>query len=301
MPTGIVFDIQRFALHDGPGIRTTVFLKGCPLNCLWCHNPESINPKPQLSYNDEKCAQCGKCVKVCAVKAHSINNTQHQIDYEKCTACGKCVENCLHDALKMVGKTMTVDEVMEEVIKDKEYYAQSNGGLTISGGEPMRQFDFTLELLKSAKAASIHTCLDTCGFAPVDQFQKIIPLVDLFLYDYKETDLDSHKKLTGVSNELILSNFDFLLSENAKVILRCPLVPGVNDSDDHLKGIAKISAKYPQIEAIEIMPYHDMGRDKANRIGKKLKNNVLIATIDETKKIWIQKLKEFGCGKCQWG
>jgi glycyl-radical enzyme activating protein len=301
MASGTVFDIQRFALHDGPGIRTTVFLKGCPLSCIWCHNPESINPKPQLSYNDEKCVRCGKCVEVCPVKAHAISDGCHAIDFEKCTACGTCVENCLYEALKMVGKAMPVEGVMEEVKKDQGYYENSGGGLTISGGEPMRQFEFIRELLKAAKAANIHTCLDTCGFAPVDQYKTILPLVDLFLYDYKATDPVSHKNFTGVSNELILTNLDFLMSKRATVILRCPLVPGMNDSDDHLKGIANLSIKYPQLKAIEIMPYHDMARDKAKRIGKKPEFETAKTSSEEAKGRWIERLRASGCGNCAVG
>ena len=201
--TGIVFDIQKFALYDGPGIRTVVFLKGCPLKCAWCCNPESQSRQPQLSYNQEKCRHCFSCVPVCSSKAHKILDGKHRLDFGKCCAIGACVAECAYDALKIMGKRLESDLVLEQVIKDQAYFEKSGGGLTLSGGEPMMQFDFTLELLQKAKKRGLNTCVETCGYAPIHHFRQILPLVDHFLYDYKLTDNSLHQRYTGVPNDVI--------------------------------------------------------------------------------------------------
>lgn len=257
--TGIVFDIQRFALYDGPGIRTTVFLKGCPLACIWCHNPESQDPKPQLSLNKEK------------------------------------------GISKIIGKERTVDEIMDIVIRDKDYYDNSQGGLTISGGEPLMQMQFTHALLQAAKKHGIHTCIDTSGFAPQKHYQQILDYVDLFLYDYKVTEGDRHRELTGVSNEVILDNLDFLYKNHAKIILRCPLIKGINDSDTHLEGIGNICHRYPDLKGVEIMAYHNMGYSKAIDIGMTPAMAIQPTTNEETKAIWLKKLNKLGCTRVQIG
>jgi glycyl-radical enzyme activating protein len=253
---GIVFDIHRFSLNDGPGIRTTIFLKGCPLRCDWCHNPESQSFKPQLSFNPEKCLNCFECVKACPNGVHQNLDGKHVINWESCTTSGECVKVCAYDALKIIGSENTITEIISEVLKDINYYRKSGGGLTISGGEPLAQPEFTLELLKAAKKVGIHTCVDTCGLASLDSYKEILPYTDLFLFDYKVTDNKKHKDLTGGGNRQILKNLEYLISNKAEVILRCPLIPTINDEEKHLEGIAEIIKKYPEISSIEIISYH---------------------------------------------
>lgn len=224
MEQGIVFDIQRFSLHDGPGIRTTVFLKGCPLRCAWCHNPESWRKEPELWYRNGVEQLCGKAV--------------------------------------------TVEEVMAEVMADEAYYRNSGGGLTVSGGEPMVQFPFLKALLTIAKARGIHTCLETSGHCSTEKLIEIAPMVDLFLFDIKLTDPEEHRKYTGADNRWILENLDRLYRLGAKLLLRCPIIPGINDTDDHIGGIARLTKNYPGILGVEIMPYHDMGKGKWKELGR---------------------------------
>lgn len=296
---GLVFDIQRCALNDGPGIRTTVFLKGCPLSCLWCHNPESQAPGPQLAYDPERCTDCLACVPACPHVAHGAVEGKHVWNPERCRSCGACVPACAYGALKLVGEVMTVAQVMAEVLKDVAYYRRSGGGLTVSGGEPMAQFAFTRALLRAAKEAGLHTCLDTSGQTSRSRLKAVLSDVDLFLYDYKATDPRDHRRLTGVANERIVDNLDFLYRQGARIRLRCPLVPGVNDTPAHLAGIAGLAARYPDLEAIQILPYHDMGRDKALHIGRV---NVLrdLPTADEaTKARWIAALHDLGCTRAR--
>ena len=285
--TGITFDIHRFSLNDGPGIRTTVFLKGCYLKCEWCHNPESKSFKSQLSFNPEKCLHCFECVKVCPNNAHKINDNKHFVEWDLCDLAGKCVEVCPSGALKIIGNNTEVEFIISEVLKDKKYYDKTGGGITISGGEPMAQFEFTKELLIMAKQKGIHTALDTCGYGEPEHYEEILPYVDLFLFDYKLTDEKLHKDYTGVTNKEILANLDFLYSSGASIILRCPLIPGINDNEEHLQGIKKIIRKYPELQAVEIMPYHNMGRDKANRVGMDFKLSEIKNADERDKQRWI--------------
>jgi glycyl-radical enzyme activating protein len=224
--TGIVFDIQRAALHDGPGVRTVVFLKGCYLRCQWCHNPESWSLEPEVATRPDASGQ-----------------------------------------YRTFGRTMSVDEVMQIVLRDRVYYETSGGGLTLSGGEPTLQFAFCKGLLSTAREHNIHTCLDTSGHDRQEDFAELLSLVDLFLYDYKLTSSESHLQWTGAGNELILSNLDFLYRSDAAIILRCPILPGINDSQEHLEGIAEMNRKYPRLRGVEILPYHDIGQYKFGLLG----------------------------------
>ncbi len=269
--TGIIFDILRFSIHDGPGIRTTIFLKGCPLKCEWCHNPESQSFKPQLSFNAEKCLNCFECVNACPNHVHKIKDGIHFVDWNLCKSQGECVKVCSSNALKIIGEKKSIIEIIEEVKKDIQYYKKSGGGVTISGGEPLAQFKFTKELLIALKHEGIHTCIDTCGFAKEEYYKAILPYTDLFLFDYKLTDSSKHKKYTNVDNDLILSNLNFLYKNNAEIILRCPIIPGINDNEKHFNGIKELIKKYPNLKAVELMPYHNLGKDKAARIGMEYK------------------------------
>ncbi|MHB8579267.1 MAG: glycyl-radical enzyme activating protein [Ignavibacteriaceae bacterium] len=292
---GMLFDIHRFSLHDGPGIRTTVFLKGCPLDCKWCHNPESQAYKPQISFNQEKCNNCFDCIELCTKNALQIKNDKLALQYNLCDACGDCIPSCTNNALKIYGYKQSTDEVIRIVLKDKEYYDRSGGGLTISGGEPMTQFQFTKELLVLAKLNGLHSCIETCGFAPSEKILEINDFVDLFLFDYKESDPNRHKLFTGASNDLILKNLELLYKKGANIILRCPIIPGINDTENHFNEIKRLHDKYPNLAGIELMAYHNIGNDKADQIG--MKNNLKnIPTTDiELKSAWLNSLKNNGC------
>jgi len=294
MMPGIVLDILRCSLHDGPGIRSTVFLKGCPLACLWCHNPESQGRDPVLAFDAARCTHCGACAAACPNGCHSVAPARHDMDRSRCTACGRCVTACPSRALEVRGRRMTVAEVLEEVLKDRDYYAASDGGLTLSGGEPLWQADFAVALARAARSAGISVALETCGIAPVARFREIRPFVDLFLYDYKGTGADDHVAHTGVSNEPVLANLEWLYADGARIVLRCPLVPGLNDSEEHLVGIAALSRRYPRLEAIEVMPYHRMGNEKARRVGMPVRLDQPDA--DAAVKVeWRTRLGALGC------
>lgn len=264
----IIFNIQRFSVNDGPGIRTTVFMKGCMLNCLWCHNPESKSSRPQLMLTSRLCIGCGECMTACEKGLHSFTEDgRHLIDRKSCALCGKCVEACV-GALEMCGKEMTPGEIVKEVMKDKPFYENSGGGMTVSGGDPMFAPDFTLALFKEAKAQGLHTCIETSGFARWEKLEALIPYVDLFLWDVKETDSVRHREYTGVSNELILENLHKLDVAGAKTILRCPVIPGYNDRQEHFAAIADLANCLQNVQEINIEPYHPLGQSKSEAIGE---------------------------------
>ena len=272
---GKIFDIQRLSVHDGPGIRTTVFLKGCPLRCLWCHNIESQSMDISIGYNIDKCTNCGECGKVC--KAHSFADGMHHYDREICNRCGKCIGHCPNDAMITLGKEVTAAEVIEEVLRDKVFYTTSGGGVTFSGGEPLSQPDFLFELLKLSKEAGLHTAVDTSGFADKSVLLKILPYVDLFLYDWKETDDVLHKKYTGISHRIIKENLKLLNEHNAALVLRCPIIPTLNDREDHYMGIAELVEEFSCIREVNIMAYHRLGNVKYQIFGvpNEIKKNPL--------------------------
>ena len=265
--SGKIFEIQRFSIHDGPGIRTTVFMKGCPLRCWWCHNPEGLVASPHLSFINKKCLRCGYCLQVCPQGAHAFIDGVHFLDRKKCLVCGTCVQECYSGALEIVGRESTVEEVMATVLRDRPFYEYSGGGMTLSGGEPTLQIDFCEALLRSAKDEGLNTGLETCGFSPYDRLERLLPLVDLFLFDLKETDSDLHRKYTGVGNKLILDTLRRLHEAKARLLLRCPIVPGLNDRADHFEALAQMARELPRLEGIEIMPYHALGTDKRERLG----------------------------------
>lgn len=292
MKKATIFNIQKFCINDGPGIRTTVFFKGCPLDCAWCHNPESKSVKAELMYDAKKCIGCGKCMSVCPAGCHSISKDGvHELSRENCIVCGKCADVCYAEALEMAGYEKTVDEVVAEVMKDEIFYQNSGGGLTVSGGEPMAQFDFVYELLKAAKERGLHTCMETCGFSSEENYRKIAEYVDIFLFDYKLTNPDEHEKYTGQNNELILSNLRMLDSIGAKTVLRCPIIPGINDTDEHFGAIASLANELGNVLEVNVEPYHPLGSGKAAMLDKEYKIGDISFPEDETVKEWIEKIK----------
>jgi len=267
---GIVTDIQRYSIHDGPGIRTVVFFKGCPLSCFWCCNPETQSFQPELEFMHRLCQQCGRCVQVCAEKAVNpdLNCPEtEKIDRKKCTLCQKCVLACPSGALKIVGKLMTMKEVMEIVLKDVAFYRRSGGGVTLSGGEPLAQPEFAYELLKDCHNHNVNTAMETCGLAPRNIFEKILPYTDLFLYDIKLISTEKHQAMTGVKNEVILSNLRWLRQNQANIILRIPLIPGINmDLSDYVALSDLVSEL--EITEVNLMPFHQLGKDKYSHLGR---------------------------------
>ncbi|MDR3147537.1 MAG: glycyl-radical enzyme activating protein, partial [Treponema sp.] len=265
---GLIFDIQRFSLHDGPGIRTNVFLKGCPLDCAWCHNPESKDPAPELAYYPGKCILCGACAGACPKGLHRLGEEGHSLTRAACTRCGACAEACVTGALALIGRSISAGEALAEVKRDDVFYRSSGGGMTVSGGEPFFQGEFTLALLRLAKGAGLHTCVETSGAAPFELLREAAPLTDLFLYDVKETDAERHRIFTGAPNAVILDNLEKLDRLGSPTILRCPVIPGCNDREDHFRGIGAIAGRLGNIRGIEIEPYHPLGISKAEAIGK---------------------------------
>ncbi|MFV0342423.1 MAG: glycyl-radical enzyme activating protein [Anaerocolumna sp.] len=265
---GLILSIERASVHDGPGLRTTIFLKGCPLHCLWCHNPESQCFRPELFYVGAKCKYCGSCENICRKSCHKVSNAEHFIDRTECTGCKECVANCPYSALEMKGEEVDVEAILIEVEKDRQYYKATGGGLTLSGGEPLSQYDFVRELLLESKKRGLHNCLETCGHIPTEKLMDIREQVDIFLYDFKESDSERHRRFTGVGNELIRKNLYELNQKGSKIILRCPIIPGLNDRNEHFLEIARIANDLENIIEINIMAYHSFGRSKSKNIGK---------------------------------
>ena len=288
--TGSVFNIQKFSINDGPGIRTTVFLKGCPLHCIWCHNPESHKVEQELFYDTRKCISCRACAANCPHGGHLFSDSTHTYDRKACIRCGKCADICPTGALEAVGRLRTVDEVIGEVLKDKPFYETSGGGMTLSGGEPMLQFDFTLALLQAAKQHGLHVCMESCGYTDADKLRAVAPYIDLFLYDYKESDPARHKEYTGVSNERILQNLRMLDDMGCASVLRCPIIPTLNDRDDHFEGIAALANSLQNVKEIHVEPYHPLGSGKAAMLGREYALSALSFPPEKTVQAWISKI-----------
>ncbi len=265
MKNALIFEIKHFAVHDGPGIRTTVFFKGCPLSCIWCHNPEGISFKSELASFEHKCIGCGVCTYTCQNGAHSLNEKGHFLDRTKCTACGDCVNVCRGDVLKLYGKSVTVAEIVSEVLQDKDFYENSGGGVTLSGGECLMQADFCAELLKELKKEGIHTAVDTSGYVKREEIDKVMPYTDLFLYDIKAIDESVHIKCTGKSNKLILENLEYIDSLGKSIEIRYPYVPFFNSGE---KGkIAEFVSSLKNVTEVKVLPYHNYAGSKYSALG----------------------------------
>lgn len=291
---GYVFNIMKYSIHDGPGIRTTVFMKGCPLRCQWCHNPESQQLKPQLMRFSDRCIGCGKCAVVCPTGAIIIENKKMKFDMGKCNDCGKCTEVCYSGAMEMAGKTMTAAEVVKEVEKDNIFYEESGGGVTFSGGEPFMQPEFLKEMLKACKKKHIHTTVDTCGFVKKDTLIELSEYIDLFLYDLKIMDASLHMKYTGASNEIILENLKELTRLGKRIFIRIPIIPGINDDDESIDTTGEYLSKLSTFEQINILPYHNIAMEKYKRLGEECSLGDLKTPSDDRMDEIAQRLKAYG-------
>lgn len=281
---GLVFGIQHFSIHDGEGIRSNVFLKGCPLRCLWCHNPEGISTRMELQYFENRCRRCGRC--------REVFKDLKAVSGEPDSIKERFAENCPYGALELVGSYMTADEVLYEVREDQAYFRTSKGGITLSGGEPMMQTDFALELLKKSKEAGLSTAMETSGYSDQKNYERIYPYVDEFLWDFKETDRRRHKELTGADNRKILDNLRFLCEKGASVTLRCPVIPGANDTKEHFQGIADLLYRMDGLNGWELMPYHCLGTAKEKRLGESNGREFSVPS-QETVSQWKEKIIKY--------
>jgi len=294
MKKGIIFDIEKYAIHDGPGIRTTIFFKGCPLRCWWCHNPEGQDSKPELIYRKNRCIGCGECVKNCSRVALSLVAQHISINREKCDLCVKCSQICSSDALSIVGKEMTVEEVIKEIEKDMIFYDESDGGVTFSGGEPLQQPSFLSALLDECKERDIHTAVDTCGYASNEIVDRIRGKVDLFLYDIKIMDDAKHRKYTGVSNKLILENFRRLAKNGSNLLVSFAIIPGVNDDEDNITRTANFILSLSNVKNLSLLPYHRAGLEKYKNLNKSYRLDKIRPPSSQKIKLIKEKLEAFG-------
>ena len=293
--TGMVFDIKRYAIHDGPGIRTTVFLKGCLLNCPWCHNPEGKAREQEFIWWKERCIRCRDCENACTKGVISFSDDVWLLDKAKCDLCGACADACHSEALKLAGKKMGVAQVIEEIGKDIPFYDESGGGVTLSGGEPLLQPDFSADLLKACKKLGIRTTVDTCGHAGSEVLSKISKHTDLFLYDLKVINDDKHTKFTGVSNKLILENLKTLSDGGPKTVVRFPLIPGVNDDEIDILELGEFVSSLNNMRELSILPYHKAGAEKSKRLIRSADSFFIYQTPPaETLREIEEKLKGFG-------
>ena len=282
MAKGTIFDIKRYAIHDGPGIRTTVFLKGCSLRCQWCQNPEGQETYPEIILRSSRCAtECHECVSVCPLEAISKYGNSIEIDKARCNLCRECEEVCVYEALEVVGREVAVQEVMEEIEKDKIFFDESGGGITFSGGEPLMQVDFLEPLIKEIKKKNIHVTLDTSGYVSFEDLERISDKVDLFLYDLKIMDDAKHKKYTGVSNKLILENLRNLIEQGNSVVVRIPLISGINDDDQSIHMFVDFLQSLKNIKQINLLSYHRGGREKYKRLRREKSQKTFHSPSDE--------------------
>jgi pyruvate formate lyase activating enzyme len=265
---GCILDIQHFSIQDGPGIRTTVFLKGCPLECLWCHNPEAISFRPEIAVHEEFCVGCGRCLEVCPQGCHQIVDGVKIFKRDLCAGCGLCAQECCSEALVLKGQDYEVAEVLAEVEGDRPFYDQSGGGMTLSGGEPLAQPQFSQELLHQAQQRGIHTVVDTSGYVNWTIIERVLPCTDLFLFDVKAHDPQLHQRLTGVENAKILANLTELLTRKIPLIVRIPVISDCNDQPAEMEAIAALIRKYNPATPVNLLPYHQFAEAKYQTIGK---------------------------------
>jgi len=269
---GRITKIQRLAIHDGPGIRTLVFLKGCPLRCAWCSSPETQSSEPEILEYPERCLSCGECAKVCSVGAvRRTSKGRLSIDRSRCTRCGDCAGVCYAEALRCVGEERTVTEILGEAERDRVFYDHSGGGITVSGGEPLQQHEFTARLLRACKEAGLHTAMETCGMAAWEEFEKVIPFVDLLLYDLKLMDPSSHRRWTGSRNDVILNNLRKALEKGIPTVVRYPVIMGINCTDDNVSEMCRFLRATSPVLRVDLLPYHSMGEVTYGRMGRRFR------------------------------
>jgi pyruvate formate lyase activating enzyme len=294
MEKGIVFNVEKYAIHDGPGIRTTVFLKGCAMHCWWCHNPEGQNSKRELTYRENRCTRCGECIKRCRRKALSFFSDRVSLDKKKCSMCGRCAENCPSEALSIVGRKITVEETISEIEKDKPFYEESKGGVTFSGGEPLLQLSFLSALLHECNKREIHTTLDTSGYASPKAIGEIREKVDLFLYDIKLISPAKHRKYTGVSNKLILQNLKNLAKNKNNILISLPIIPSINADLENILRTGEFISSLKGVEKVSLLPYHKTGVDKYRNLGIPYNLNRVLPPSYQKIKIIKESLEKFG-------
>ncbi len=267
---GTIFDIKRYAIHDGPGIRTTIFFKGCTLRCKWCHNPEGIERKHEIMYRPERCAEdCRECIRICPQSAITLSNEAIEIDWALCDFCGICGEACVYEAIERIGRDVTVQEILDEVEKDRVFYDESGGGVTVSGGEPLVQSEFLMELLEELKRRNFHTAVDTSGFVPYEILEEVSKKADLLLYDLKIMDENKHKAFTGESNALILDNLRKIIADGKEIIIRMPVIRGINDDEENIQRLAEFLLSCKNLKKLNLLPYHRGAEGKLKRLMKK--------------------------------
>ncbi len=288
MTTGLAFNLQQFSTEDGPGIRTTVFMKGCPLRCAWCHNPEGMSPHPDLMWYDVRCVAARECLRACAENALALTPQGMQIERARCTLCGKCADACPAAALEVIGKEWTPDALMEQLLKDKVFYETSGGGITFSGGEPMQQVDFLCEVLPRCQDAGLRVTLDTCGAVAWERYARVLPFVDLVLLDLKIMDAARHQAATGVSNEIILDNARRIADAGKTMWIRTPVIPGYTDDRANIEAIARfIRDALPTVERWDLLAYTNLGKPKYHRLDMPYAlEDTALFTHDEMEALW---------------
>jgi len=284
----VVLSITRMTIHNGPGIRTLILLKGCPLRCLWCSTPESQKAEPEIAIYPSKCIHCGECVPVCPLNAINLTNETISINRCLCNNCGKCAQTCYPEAIKLLGQPMTIQELLDEVKKDVIFYKHSHGGVTISGGEPLLGPDFTRKLLQALKQEGISVGIDTCGHVPRANIEQMLPYIDFFLWDIKHMDPEKHRKLTGVSNKLILSNARFVSERNVPLYIRLPVIPSYNDSEENIRDACEFARGLSSVVEIDLLPLHHLGQARYESLNRPYP----IANIPLIPDIVLRKMKE---------
>jgi pyruvate formate lyase activating enzyme len=294
MKKGTIFNIEKYAIHDGPGIRTTVFFKGCPLRCWWCHNPEGLNSRRELVFRESRCVGCGECIKSCSKKALSLTSSHVALNRESCDECGACAQVCSSEALSIVGKEMSVEETIKEIERDRAFYEESEGGVTFSGGEPLLQPSFLNAILRECNERNIHTTLDTSGYASQEVVNRICDKVNLYLYDIKTMDDQNHKKYTGVSNKLILQNLERLAKNGSDIAISLPIIPRINDDETNILRTGEFISSLRSVKYVSLLAYHKTGVDKYKNLGRSYRLEETQSPRSEKMEIIKKKLEAFG-------